>query len=374
MQWVGLVEGPGHVCCRYRLAAYRPAWEAAGHSVQLLPMPHGWWERVQLFRSLHGANVILQRRLLPGWQLRLLRGAARRLVFDFDDAVFLRDSYSPRGLHSAARLRRFAATVAACDAVVAGNDFLREQAAHFCGTRPVHAIPTCLDPPRYPLAAHARAGDKTELVWIGSSSTLQGLERVGPLLDELGQGLPGLRLKLVCDRFASWNHLPVVACPWSEQTEAAELAAADVGISWVPDDDWSRGKCGLKVLQYMAAGLPVVANPVGVHRDLVRPGETGFLAETPAQWVEAVGWLAHDPGLRRQMGLAGRGLVEAGYGVAQGAARWLELFARLEGAAAPQPLLRPAATPSPGGRRKRPRGAAAPPGSPATPPASGRGG
>jgi glycosyltransferase involved in cell wall biosynthesis len=333
VHWTGLVEGPDHVCCRYRLAAFRPYWEAAGHSLDVRAIPRPWWARVRFFRSLGGANVILQRRLLPGWQLALLRRAARHLVFDVDDAMFLRDSYSPKGHHDPRRLRRFAATARACDAVVAGNAFLHEQASRH-GGRTVHLIPTCVDPGRYPLAAHDRSPGDAEAVWVGSSSTLQGLEQARPLLEELGRRLGGLRLKLVCDRFPRWPNLRVIEWPWREEGEAAAIAAADVGISWVPDDLWSRGKCGLKVLQYMAAGLPVVANPVGVQCDLVRHGETGFLAQTPAQWVETVGRLAHDPALRQPMGLAGRRRVEAGYGVEAGAARWLVLFDRLAGSAA----------------------------------------
>ena len=94
-------------------------------------------------------------------------------------------------------------------------------------------------------------------------------------------------------------------------------------MSWVPDDFWSRGKCGLKVLQYMAAGLPVVAKPVGVQAELVRHGETGFLAATPAEWADAVGRSARDPELRRRMGWAGRRLVESRYSVPVGGRLWL---------------------------------------------------
>src|SRR5262249_11154285 len=145
------------------------------------------------------------------------------------------------------------------------------------------------------LASHDRPTPQAQLVWIGSSSTLRSLEEIAPLFEEVGRRLAGLQLKLICDRFVQWQHLPVVPWPWSEQTEAAALASADIGIAWVPDDLWSRGKCGLKVLQYMAAGLPVVANPVGIHKELVCHGQTGFLAETPGQWIEALGRLAHDP-------------------------------------------------------------------------------
>src|SRR5262249_55540596 len=155
------------------------------------------------------------------------------------------------------------------------NDFLREQALSVVPAANVQIIPTCLEANRYPLAQHTRAKADAHLVWIGSSSTLRGLEAIKPLLEEVGQSWPDLRLKLLCDRSLYLRHLPVLNCPWTEAGEAAELASADIGISWLPDDSWSRGKCGLKILQYMAAGLPVIANPVGIQVDLVRHGETG---------------------------------------------------------------------------------------------------
>jgi glycosyltransferase involved in cell wall biosynthesis len=322
-----IVNSPDHVCCRYRLRAFEPALAEAGHVIEYRARPSDWWSRLWSGRGLAQADVvILQRRLLPRWELLLLRRAAKRLIFDLDDAVFLRDSYSPKGGTSARRHLRFRATVRAADSVVAGNRWLCEQVRAAGAARTVVRIPTCVDPGRYPLARHHRAGESVQLIWVGSASTLQGLRAVVPLLEALGQRVTGLSLKLVCDRFLTLHHLPVTACPWTEQTEAAEIAAADVGISWLPTDEWSRGKCGLKVLQYMAAGLPVVANPVGVQAELVRHGESGFLATTEAEWVAAVGRLARDPDLRRRMGAAGRKRVEADFSVRAGARRWLELL------------------------------------------------
>jgi glycosyltransferase involved in cell wall biosynthesis len=325
---VALVESPEHVCCRYRLAAFRPWFEQAGHRLELRPLPRRLWARLRLGSGIRSADaVILQRKLLPAWQLILLRRAARRLIFDCDDAIFLRDSYAARGPFSAGRQRRFAAVASTADVVVAGNAFLAAHAARWARAGCVRVIPTCVAPDQYPQAVHRRAGDGVQLVWIGSASTLQGLEAARPLWEELGRRCPGLRLKLVCDQFFELQHLPVVPCRWAEASEAAALAAADVGISWVPDDLWSRGKCGLKVLQYMAAGLPVVANPVGVQAEMVRHGETGYLAQTPAQWAEAVGRLAADPALRRRMGQAGRRQVETRFSVEVGARSWLDLLA-----------------------------------------------
>jgi glycosyltransferase involved in cell wall biosynthesis len=328
MHVVGLVESPEHVCCRYRLAAYRAAWEEAGHRLELRAIPRGFLARMRLWWSLRAADVvILQRRLLARTHLLMLRRHVRRLVFDFDDLVFERDSYAAHPGASAVRQRRFAATLHAADLVVAGNDFLAAEAARFTRPDKVRVVPTCVEPDWYPAAAHERKGEGVQLVWVGSSSTLQGLERRRPLLDTIARHLPGVVLKVICDRFPRLRAMPVIEVPWSAATEEAEIAGADIGISWLPDDRWSRGKCGLKVLQYMAAGLPVVANRVGVQPELVRHGETGYLADTPQQWVEAVARLAGDPELRRHLGRNGRRLVEQRYSVAAGGRRWLELLA-----------------------------------------------
>jgi glycosyltransferase involved in cell wall biosynthesis len=212
--------------------------------------------------------------------------------------------------------------VQTADVVIAGNEFLRDQATAVTDPAKVRLIPTCVDVNRYRLAPHDWSRKRVKLAWIGSSSTIRGLDRIRDTLERLGKTIPRLELKIICDRSLTLSHLPVEFCPWQEATETAELADADIGISWLPDDGWSAGKCGLKVLQYMAAGLPVVANPVGMQARLVRHGETGFLVESAGEWEEAVRRLASDPELRRRMGLAGRRIVESQYHVARGAAAW----------------------------------------------------
>lgn len=328
MHLVGLVDSPDHVCCRYRLAALRPALAAAGHTLALHAFPRFFAGRLALARSLRPTDTaVVQRKLLPWWQLALLRRRVSRLVFDFDDAVWLRDSYSPKGFTDPRRARRFRRACAAADLIVAGNDYLAAEARRHAPAARVVVVPTCVDVTKYPLVPKPpRPG--VQLVWVGSSSTLHGLERFTPTLSAIGRAVPGTRLKLICDRFITIPDLPVDNCVWSEATEAAELAAADVGIGWVPNDPWSRGKCGLKVLQYQAAGLPVVANPVGVQADFVRNGATGFQATTPDEWVAAVRALT-DPALRTTLGAAGRRQVEATYSVPAAAAAWVAALERL---------------------------------------------
>jgi glycosyltransferase involved in cell wall biosynthesis len=324
-----LVESPDHVCCRYRFAAFRPHLAAAGHCLDLIPFPRSLWGRLRIGAGLRKYDaVVIQRRLLPGLLLKRLRKRVTRLLFDLDDAVYLRDSYDPRGLCDPRRLRRFAAINRSADAVVAGNAILANEARRQEAAE-VHIIPTCVDPVLYPLAEHRQQPNGIRLVWIGSSSTLKGLHRISPLLNHVGRCCPQVRLKLVCDRFFHLENLPIEACRWSEASEATSLASADIGVAWVPDDDWSRGKCGLKVLQYMAAGLPVIANPVGVQAEMVKHGESGFLATTAEEWADAVRHLAADAELRRRMGQAGRNRVVSQYSVSAGAALWCDLLEKL---------------------------------------------
>jgi glycosyltransferase involved in cell wall biosynthesis len=340
MRIVALVKSPEHVCCRYRVAAFRGPLERAGHRLDIRAWPSFWLSRLLLYRHLQQADVVLvQRKLLPAWQLRLIRRRVRWLIYDFDDAIFLRNSYDPRGHDSPVRSHRFDEMVRQADVVVAGNEFLREQAAPVTSPKRIHVIPTCVDVSRYPQAQHAPDQRPVQLAWIGSINTIKGLERLTPVLEALGKTVAGLQLKVICDRSLTLQHLDVSFVPWSEGTEGAELAGADIGISWLPDDPWSRGKCGLKVLQYMAAGLPVVANPVGMQAQLVRHGETGLLVRTAAEWADAIRRLAADPALRRAMGRAGRSWVEKEYDVRLGAARWLELLDRLQGRAQPRQVL-----------------------------------
>jgi glycosyltransferase involved in cell wall biosynthesis len=336
MNITALVKRVDHVCCRYRLAAFRTILESAGHQFRYCSMecsfPGSWLAPGRLPPS---DVIILQRALLPSWQLAILRKRARYLVFDFDDAVFLRDSYDPRGLTSSRRLSRFVRTVKLADAVIAGNDYLAQEAAWWVGPSRVRLIPTCVNVDQYPCAVHQRRPG-VQMVWIGSGSTLRGLKQIGPLLNRLGQKIPNLSLKILCDESITLEDLPVQFVPWSTETEAAELAGADFGISWLPDDDWSKGKCGLKVLQYMAAGLPVLANPVGVQAHFVEQGATGFLARSPEEWLHALELLVQRPSLRGSLGERARFKVKNHFTVQHGGAGWLALLEQLPNGLAPQ--------------------------------------
>lgn len=317
MQMLALIQAADHVCYRYRIKAFERALAQRGLTLRADPIERGTLRRIRQLRAAGQVDVvILQRKLLPLWQLRILRRAARCLIYDVDDAVFLRDSFHRKPPASFQRLARFWATVYAADAITAGNGYLRDRVASYVEPGRVRLIPTCVEPEQYPTARHHRVGSAIRLVWIGQQATLPSLACAGRHLRAAADRVAGLTLRVICDRFPDLAGVQVEPCRWSSATEAVDLAGADIGIAWLPDDQWSRGKCGLKVLQYMAAGLPVVANPVGMNRQMVLQGQTGMLASTPAEWGAAIRRLAYDPRLRRRMGAAGRELVERQFSVA----------------------------------------------------------
>ena len=324
MNLLALVETPDHVCCRYRIRAFAPALQEAGWSLTCEALSKGTFSRTFQLRRVEAFDaVVLQRKLLPGWQLQILRRAARHLVFDFDDAVLYRDSNDPRGPDSHRRLRRFARTVRMADTVVAGNDFLADCALR-AGSRVerVHVIPTCVNPNLYTIGGQDPSDKNIDLVWIGTSSTLKGLQYPQVIWNALAQSLPTLRLRVICDQFPQDFPIPIVPITWNESGEARQIAAGHIGVSWLPEDLWSRGKCGLKVLQYQAAGLPVLANPVGCQPEMIRSGENGILATTPEEWVAAAKLLANNSILRQQLGMAGRLRVESDYSLSA----WADTF------------------------------------------------
>ena len=197
-----------------------------------------------------------------------------------------------------------------CDHVWAGNSYLAKEALRFNSN--VSLVPTSIEIDRYQPVVDRSQGD-TVLVWIGSRSTSKYLTDVLPVLESACAGIAGIRLKIIADFALYSDVLPIDNVAWSQATEISELANSSIGIAPMRDDPWTRGKCGLKVLQYMASCLPVITSPFGVNRDLVEDGVTGIHALFEKDWTEAIHRLAHDPALAATMGAAGRKKCEEQY-------------------------------------------------------------
>jgi glycosyltransferase involved in cell wall biosynthesis len=262
---------------------------------------------------------------LPAWIEKLLLPGAVPYVLDYDDAVFhyYDESRNPfvkfllGGKHPS--LMRGAALV------VAGNEYLAGFASR-AGATNVEIVPTVIDLDRYPVPVRngVSAIGAPTVGWIGQRATALFLTPYASLFDRLTTERLATFSAIGID--ASALGLPMNSIPWTEDTEVESIARLDIGIMPLLDEAFERGKCGYKLIQYMACGLPVVASPVGVNRQIVEHGINGFLAETPKQWEQALRTLLADRALRERMGLAGRLKVEQKYSLQTTAPRLAELL------------------------------------------------
>ncbi len=308
MEAYAFIQAARHVCYRYRILQFLPLLASYGIYFRPIVLGSGVFSRWRRLRGLPRLEAaILQRRLLDRLSLATVRKLSRRLIFDIDDAVAYRDGGGGKSSFSRQRLRRFRRTVELADVVIAGNSYLAGLALE-AGARQVAVIPTCVDVRRYMAVTRRRVdGGRVRIAWIGSRSTLRYLMPLRPVFEWLARAVPDRwLLRVICDAFPDWHGVPMERIDWSESTEVRALVEADIGIAPLADDRWTRGKCGLKVLQYMAAGLPVVATPVGVQREMVVDGQSGFHARTLREWVDALAHLIAHPSLRQQLGRAGR--------------------------------------------------------------------
>ena len=297
---------------RYRAGQFIAGLAKSGWQVDVLAAGSDIGGRRQMVAAASRADVVLVLRKTFGpvtnW---LLRRAARRIVFDFDDAIFLASNGKP----SSTRYRRFERMVNSCDQVWAGNPFLAEAASSHNPNTAV--MPTVVNEIQYlPVELDEKNSRIIELVWIGSRSTRKYLEKLRPALNRLAALNSTLRLKVIADFELSDLNMPQLRIDWSEQFEAQALATAHIGLAPMIDNPWTRGKCGLKVLQYMAAGLPVVTDAAGVNQQMVMDGYTGYVVTGDDQWIESILKLAADAKLQAEFGKNGRQrLIDQGYTV-----------------------------------------------------------
>jgi glycosyltransferase involved in cell wall biosynthesis len=316
---------------RHRMNTVARALEEAGWQVRAERFPsrrYGLrtWERRELLRW---ADVtVLHQIKLSGLEARLMAAMTRCRLFDVDDAIYVR---KPRRLGdpvdgSIWRRRKFAATCRRVDVVAAGNDVLAGVALRTA--REVVVLPTSIDTSAYQ-PTFATPADPPTIVWIGSPENLIYLEMVRPAFARLTLRYPNLKVRVICSKFPEWPEIHVERVVWSSATEAASLAAGHIGIMPLTDDEWSRGKCAFKLLQYMAASLPCVASPIGANTEAIVDGYNGFHARNADEWERTLGQLIDSPSLRARFGAAGHAHVEERYSMRAYQRNYVRLLNRL---------------------------------------------
>jgi glycosyltransferase involved in cell wall biosynthesis len=318
---------------RYRLGQYVPGLAQAGIDLQVQsllddeylvnrfagrPIPWGSvfqsaWQRLRLIINRNDfAGAILYGELCP-----LLTGGLERLllpkpyIYDFDDAFFLKYQQGRLEVLRPILGKKFDKIITGAAAVTAGNSYLTCYAQEF--NTNVNLLPTVVDTMRYrpetrPLNAQFTVG------WVGSPSTAQYLAALVEPLAQLAKESP-VRLVIVGGLAPTIPGVEVESIDWDEATEIDQINRFDVGVMPLTDDNWTRGKCAFKLIQYMACGVPVVASRVGANVDVVS-AQCGFLVDNAAGWLTAFKTLRNNKYLRKQMGAAARERIVKEYSLA----------------------------------------------------------
>jgi len=323
-------KAPQRPSFRFRVEQMLPAFAARGHACQIVFESDGWVACAQELLSGRYDVVFVQKQTLPSPLLALLRARVRTLVYDVDDAIM----FDLAGRLERTRSARFGEMARAAERVMCGNQVLARE-VEALGGKPV-IVPTSIDTERFhPREREARAAmrpARTVIGWTGSRTNNAFLSDLFPVLARLGDSIE-LRILSCCEtgfEYARLGRVQYTFTKWTPDNEVGEVARFDIGVMPLPDSAWTRGKCGLKALQYMALGVPALASPVGANCEVIADGETGFLPNGDDAWHEALARLVVEPALRARIGAAGRARTEASYSLAAVGPR---LVAAVEGAA-----------------------------------------
>lgn len=256
---------------------------------------------------------------------RAFRKGGARIVFDFDDSIWLSNvSDANRKWSWVKDASKTSKLIALSDRVFAGNEYLAGYARGF--NTNVHVVPTTIDTDEYQPRT-VRAPGPIVIGWSGSITTIQHFQYAIPALRAIHARYGDkVVFRVVGDGGYRVPELGITGLPWRKDTELDDLRAMDIGIMPLPDDEWARGKCGLKGLQYMALGIPTLMSPVGVNTDIITDGENGFLARDTDEWVAKLCRLIDDADLRSRMGAEARRSVEAHWSKRAWQDRYLQHF------------------------------------------------
>ena len=298
---------------RFRVEQYFPYLIAHQVEPKWQPLSGSWRDRLILYRQLPFIDIVcIQRRLLSPFEFYWIREKSSKVLFDLDDAIMYRSSSSPRP-HSLSRWLKFRWMVKGSDAMTVGNRFLKNEVLKVDRQKKVFIIPTCIDTNLYPKKKRISNRQEIILGWIGTKGNLKYLKKLEPVFETIRQRFPQAKLKIVSNDFYDSSHLSTVKKPWKLEEENEDLISFDIGLMPLNDDLWSRGKCGLKIIQYLSVGVPAVCTPVGINSDIIKDGENGFWATNDQEWVDRLTTLIQNQELRYQMGLKGIETVEREY-------------------------------------------------------------
>lgn len=255
----------------------------------------------------------------------------KKIIYDFDDAIWLTDKRKESILMRIVKWRSKVASICRWSHIVScGNEYLCQYAKNY-NPRVSHN-PTTIDtthlhnPELYGPAVLSKSNNRLIVGWTGSHSTIKYLNEIEPVLQNLEKKFPHLEFWVIADKSPQLNLNRFTFKRWTKETEIIDLAHFDIGIMPLPDDEWTKGKCGFKILQYMALKIPAIASPVGVNIDIIKNGINGYLCSTSTEWENRLVELIGNRQLRNSIGTEARKTVIERYSSESNASNFLNLI------------------------------------------------
>ena len=300
-----------------------------------LSQPNSWiklaWFASKIFNRLYTLFrvnrydlVVMQRETLPyfyPWLDLLIIKFSRHVIFDFDDSIFLYPKTLTRFKKIIFDPKAVEKIIKSCDYITVSTSYLAIYAQQY--HQKVTIIPTCISPPEK-AKPNNQINGKAIIGWIGSPSTQHFLDAVLPTLKSLSESHP-IQIKLI-GAVSDYKYNNINYIPWRQDDEWDQIKSFDIGIMPLPDNEWTRGKGGYKLLQYMAAGVPAVASPVGVNTEIIQSGENGFLASTEQEWKARLIGLIEDESLRIKIKTNGLKTIKEFYTFQTNASKWIRVL------------------------------------------------
>ncbi len=252
----------------------------------------------------------------------------KKIIYDFDDAIWLPNTSPENKLISGLKWHSKVKSICAWSyRVSAGNDYLHDFAKQF--SKSVIVNPTTVDTEKLhnPSLYQKKTNEKVVIGWTGTHSTLPYLNELMPVLIEVNKKIPDrFKLIVIADRPPLFKFPFLEFIPWTKEDEINDLMQFDIGVMPLAYDEWAKGKCGFKALQYMALQIPTIASPVGVNRQIIQHGENGFLCRNNQEWEQQLIALIENEDLRFSIGIAGRKTIVDRYSVSSNSRDFLNLF------------------------------------------------
>lgn len=287
-----------------------------------------WGYLKRLFQILLAARydvIFIQKDLIPHVLIQVLHTQNKNIIFDFDDAIFLSDEKQkqcigrvirPNGYIKVPRILR------ASKKIIVGNKYLKEYCLKFNAN--VSVLPISIDTKRY-FVKHKEKQQNLVIGWLGSPATVFCLEILNDVFKSICKKYPSVKIMLIgADSFANPNKSNISIKRWNYETEINDLQEFDIGLMPMSDDEFTQGKGGCKLLQYMAVGLPSVVSPVGINREIVKEGVDGFFASDPQEWIEKISLLIEDKKLREKISQQARETVVKHYSLEKAGPQFMQ--------------------------------------------------